>query len=89
MQASEDPFLGLLASLAGVAVLSRLYVAVERRGPMKKPPSQLGNANLTASGKPSTVEASDGDVTQFLALPPEVRRQALRYAHRWRDGVSR
>ena len=56
----------------------------------------FGTIPLTVKGSKSEAPpASRGGksararVAEFLSLPPEVQEQALQYARRWRDGVSR
>ncbi|MDP3061913.1 MAG: hypothetical protein Q8O40_01685 [Chloroflexota bacterium] len=57
---------------------------------------------LTTQEKPSTLKASwpeppprkrrrrsPSGASEFLALPPQQREQALRYVRRWWEGVSR
>ncbi len=63
---------------------------------------QSWNRNLTSSEKPSTLTLTEPEpspkrgrrqaspeVAEFLALPPQLQKQVLRYGERWWDGVSR
>ena len=91
--AIDQGLFDLVASLAMVACLRSLYVSAGGPDPDESGDEsgrlQLQKRQLTSSENPSTVESSEPDVAAFLKLSPQLRRQALRYGTRWREGVSR